>query len=61
MKLKEQEESSPEGQAKQESIKRQAIMHAVSRTLIAMQGLVDINNVCGFIDTLYSKYQEKVG
>ena len=45
----------------QESIKRQAIGHMVSRTLISMQGTVDVNNVCGIIDTLYKKYQEVVG
>lgn len=61
MEIKKEMANSPEEKERQESIKRQAIMHAVSRTLISMQGQVDINNVSSFIDMLYSKYQEKVG
>lgn len=45
----------------QNSIKRQAIGHMVSRSLIALQGQVDINNILSIIDTLYDKYVEKVG
>jgi len=41
------------------SIKAQAIMHAVSRTIIGLDG-VDLNNVNSVIDTLYNKYSEKV-
>ena len=45
----------------QESIKRQAIGHMTSRSLIAMQGQVDPNNIVGLIETLYAKYRELVG
>jgi VCBS repeat-containing protein len=45
----------------QESIKRQAIGHMVSRTIIGLQGSVDANNVLSIIDTLYKKYVEVVG
>ena len=45
----------------QNSIKRQAIGHMVSRTIIGLQGTVDINNVTAVIDTLYKKYVEVVG
>ncbi len=45
----------------QESIKRQAIGHMTSRTLMALQGLVNIDNVITLIDLLYDKYKEKVG
>lgn len=45
----------------QNTIKRQAIGHMVSRTLISMQGLVSVDNVEGIIDRLYAKYQEVVG
>jgi hypothetical protein len=48
---------SPEEQA---SIRSQAIGHMVSRTLIAMQGTVEPNNVCALIDTLYQKYSSIV-
>lgn len=48
---------SPEEQA---SIRSQAIGHMVSRTLIAMQGTVEPNNVCSLIDTLYQKYNSIV-
>jgi hypothetical protein len=45
----------------QNSIKRQAIMHAVSRTIIGLQGSVDINNVCSVASTLYEHYTKLVG
>lgn len=45
----------------QNSIKRQAIGHMVSRTLVGMQGTFDVNTVGSIIDTLYKKYQEVVG
>lgn len=50
-------EKSPEVQ---ESIKRQAIGHMVSRTIKGLQG-VDLNNINTVIDSLYKKYQEVVG
>ena len=51
------------GKSKEEcdSIKRQAIGHMVSRTIIGLQGSVDINNVTSVMDTLYKKYVELVG
>ena len=45
----------------QESIKRQAIGHMVSRTLIALQGQLDVNNIQKVAEELYKKYQELVG
>jgi len=45
----------------QESIKRQAIGHMVSRSLIALQGQVDVNNIQKVAEELYKKYQELVG
>ena len=42
-----------------DSIVAQAIMHAVSRTIIGLEG-VDLNNVNSVIDTLYAKYATKV-
>jgi len=44
----------------QESIRRQAVGHMVSRTLIALQGHVDPNNIQDIIDSLYEKYITKV-
>jgi len=49
---------SPEVQA---SIKRQAIGHMVSRTLIALTGQIDRNSVIEVMEVLYKKYQELVG
>ena len=40
----------------QDSIRRQAVGHMTSRTLIGLQGQFDINNVCEIIDVLYAKY-----
>jgi len=51
-------EKSPEVQ---NSIKRQAIGHMTSRTLIGMQGIVTPDNVIELIDKLYAKYVEIVG
>jgi len=45
----------------QDSIKRQAIGHMTSRTLIALQGQIDLTNVESIIDRIYAKYVEKVG
>ena len=45
----------------QDSIKRQAIGHMTSRTLIALQGQVNPGNINELIDTIYNKYVEKVG
>ena len=44
-----------------ESIKRQAIGHMTSRTLIALQGHVNPNNILEMAETIYTKYQELVG
>jgi hypothetical protein len=41
--------------------KRIEIGHMVSRSLIALQGQVDMNNINGIVETLYAKYQELVG
>ena len=43
------------------SIKRQAIGHMVSRTLIALTGQLDRNSVPEVMEVLYKKYQELVG
>lgn len=43
------------------SIKRQAIGHMTSRTLISMQGLVDPNNIEEITRKIYALYQELVG
>jgi len=40
----------------QDSIRRQACAHAVSRTLIGLQGQFDVNNVTEIIDVLFAKY-----
>jgi len=45
----------------QESIKRQAIGHMTSRTLIALQGHIDPNNVTTLAETIYKKFQDLVG
>ena len=45
----------------QESIKRQAIGHMTSRSLIALQGHIDPNNIATIAETLYKKYQDLVG
>ena len=45
----------------QESIKRQAIMHATSRALIALQGHLDPNNIEAVAESLYKKFQGLVG
>ena len=42
----------------QDSIRKQACAHAVSRTLIGLQGQFDVNNVCEIIDVLFAKYQD---
>jgi hypothetical protein len=43
------------------SIKRQAIGHMTSRTLIGMQGIVTPDNVCELIEKIYNKYVDIVG
>lgn len=45
----------------QDSIKRQAIGHMTSRTLIAMQGIVTPDNVESLVEKIYNKYVEVVG
>lgn len=40
----------------QDSIRKQACGHMVSRTLIGLQGQFDVNNVTEIIDVLYAKY-----
>ena len=59
MKARKEEESSPEGQAKQESIRNQTIGKMVAMTIQGLDG-IDLNNVLTVIDTLYKKYQEIV-
>ncbi len=41
-------------------INRQNANHATSRTLIALQGHVDPNNVLDLIDIIHAKYMEKI-
>lgn len=43
------------------SIKRQAIGHMTSRTLISLQGHIDPNNVEALAERIYKKFQELVG
>lgn len=45
----------------QEDIKREAIGHMTSRSLIAMQGQVSPNNVVELMKTIYKEYRELVG
>jgi ferredoxin len=61
MEIRKQTENSPEEKTKQDSIKRQAIGHMTSRTLIALQGHVDPNNVNAIAESIYKKYIELVG
>lgn len=49
------------GMTVNESIKRQAIMHAVSRALISLQGHIDPNNIGDIAEQLYKKFQQLVG
>ena len=58
MKLKAATNKSPQ---QQESIKRQAIGHAVSRSLISLQGHIDLNNIYEVSEKLYRHYQKLVG
>lgn len=45
----------------QESIKRQAIGHMTSRSLIALTGQVDVNNIEEIAESLYKLYVKLVG
>lgn len=45
----------------QDSIKRQAIGHMTSRTLIALQGQVDVGTIESLMEKIYKKYQSLVG
>jgi len=51
-------ERSPEINA---SIKKQAIMHAVSRAMISMQGIITPDNMEEISDKLYRKFEGLVG
>lgn len=44
----------------QESIERQNVNNAVSRSLICLQGQVDRNDLCDIIDMLWDKYYSKL-
>ena len=44
----------------QESIERQNVNNAVSRSLIALQGTIDVNNIADVIDVLWKKYHSKL-
>jgi hypothetical protein len=61
MEIKKELANSPEEKEKNEVFKRQTIAHAVSRSLIALQGQVDVNNINSIIDSLSAKYKEIVG
>ena len=56
-----QKSSNKKTQAVQDSIKRQAIGHMTSRTLIALQGHVDPNTITDLMKTIYQIYVELVG
>jgi len=60
MARREKEKNSPEGMEKQKSIRSQAIGHMVSRSLISLQGSVDINNIMSIIDTLFEHYNKNI-
>jgi hypothetical protein len=45
----------------QNSIKRQAIGNMTSRTIIGLQGLVDVNNIHDIIKAIYKTYEEIIG
>ena len=45
----------------QDSIKRQAIMHATSRALIALQGQINVQNIEEVSSNLYKHFQNLVG
>jgi hypothetical protein len=57
MKLKAETVNSPEVQ---ESIKKQAIGHMTSRSLLCLQGQTDINNITEYITTIYKHYEKLV-
>ena len=44
----------------QESIERQNVNNAVSRSLIALQGQVELNSICDVIDMLWDKFHSKL-
>lgn len=56
----EQKNPSPATTSKQESIKRQAIGHMASRSLISLQGHITPNNIEEIATRLYKKFQELV-
>lgn len=58
MKLKVATNKSPQ---QQDSIKRQAIGHMTSRTLISLQGHIDLDNIYKVSEKLYAHYQKLVG
>jgi hypothetical protein len=60
MKLKKEVNNSPEEKSRQESIQRQAVAHATSRVLIALQGHIDPNNVLDIYNTVYDNILNKV-
>jgi len=45
---------------KSELIKREAVAHATSRAINALQGHVDPNNICSVIETIYKKFLDLV-
>ena len=60
MEARKQEEASPEGQGKQNSIERLAIMKsAADAVATAMQGQVDINTLADQIEVLYDRLSRK--
>ena len=60
MEARKEEEASPEGQAKQNSIERLAIMKsAADAVATAMQGQVDINTLADQIEVLYDRLSKK--
>lgn len=60
-KTPEQQKTYGKTPAEQDSIKRQAIGHMTSRTLIALQGQVNIGDIESVMEKLYKKYQFLVG
>jgi len=55
-----QKRPTPITEEKNELIKREAVAHATSRAIIALQGQVDPNTICLYIETIYKKFLDLV-
>lgn len=50
-----------ESPEEQNTIKRQAIMHATSRSLVSLQGFINLDNIEAVSERLYKHYERLVG